>query len=102
MTRARFAAVFVTAFVLYGCSRAPSVQDQADLVSLAAKVELARGRILTQTEADEAQAAIVRLGASLVDVRRVRAINEAWDIAKPVVTAGISILISGVTQGGGQ
>lgn len=94
------AAVLVTAVFVGGCSSAPKPEDQAALLSLSAKLDTAKERVLTAAEADEGHAQLVQLGISLADVERQRALASVWTAVQPVVTAGIPILVGMVTGGG--
>lgn len=81
-------------FLASGCT-GMRPEDQAALVSLSGKLEAARARVLTASEADEGQAQLVQLGASLADVQRQRVLVEAWDTVRPLVAAGIGFLLGG-------
>lgn len=92
---------FVLLLVLAGCASGPSAQDQADLVTVGAAIDAGcSAAALTPEQCTAAKEAAVRLGVSLEDVNRARLVAEAWDVARPIVTAGISILVGWLTQGG--
>lgn len=75
MTRLRFVCVAL-ALLVASCVHGPSAQDQADLQLVAVAVERAAA-CLPQEQAQQAQAALGRLGVSLSAQAQARAIWEA-------------------------
>lgn len=84
------------AWALSGCSHAPSTQDQADMIRLGATIDSAcTAAALSPDDCTGAREALVRLGVSLEHVEQARVMAEVWDVARPLVTAGIGWLLAG-------
>lgn len=94
----RILAVFL---LLGACASGPSAQDQADLVRVGATLGAAcASSAISAEDCTAARDALLRLGVSLEQVQQARLLAEAWDVARPVVTAGVSILVGLITGGG--
>lgn len=91
----------LTLAFLGACARGPSPQDQADLVTVGAVIEAACVAAAVSPEhCAKAREAAVRLGVSLQQAEQARLMAEAWDAVRPVLTAGVSILVGLITGGG--
>jgi hypothetical protein len=87
------AAVLVL-LAMSGCAGGPSQQDTADLVRVGAVVDKAC-ETLPAEDCQAGREALGRLGVSLADVQKTRIVAEAWDVARPILTAAIGWLLAG-------